>query len=490
MARVTAVIDIGSNSARMAVFERTSRFGFHLIREVKSRVRISEDTYENDGHLQPIPIERATKVIKEFVNAASAMKARKIMCVATSAVRDAPNRAEFVSKIKSETGIQIKVIEGEREAYFGAVAALNLLPLDEAITIDIGGGSTECAHIKDGKIECLYSLNIGTIRLKELFFDRKVPIQEAIEFVKKEMAKLPDDLLADNVVGIGGTIRALSKAIMKKSRYPIDALHGYEFNANEENETFERIANTPVLKLDKFYIKEDRFDTIREGALIFHLLINRFKPKKVITSGVGVREGVFLHDMLRNTNGVFPKGLNPSVRSVLDRFCCDEMGSSYRQKLAITLFDELSHLHKLDESYKMHLRYASKMLRVGTSMGYYDNQAHGSYIVKNGLMYGFTHKDRLMISLLIGLHNKRVQANIIGEDVLPLLPDFQTLNWLNFILNLAEDINSDLTKPKVEFEYRGGALYIYSKEELYLAREAIKKIQKPMPFAIIFQQRD
>ena len=155
MSKITAVIDIGSNSARMAIFKRTSRFGFHLIYEIKSKVRISENCYENGGVLQEVPMNRALNAICDFVAIAKNYKARKILCVATSATRDAPNKAEFLNRVKRKAGLRIKVIDGEKEAFFGGVACANLLHKKDGITIDIGGGSTECAIIKDGKLQNL-----------------------------------------------------------------------------------------------------------------------------------------------------------------------------------------------------------------------------------------------------------------------------------------------------------------------------------------------
>ncbi len=142
MARITAVIDIGSNSARMVVFERTSRFGFHLLKEIKSKVRISEGAYENGGVLQNAAIERALNALEGFLSVARGYNARKILCVATSAVRDAPNKSEFLSLVRQKLNLNIKVIDGSKEAYYGAVAALNMLKIEDGITVDIGGGST------------------------------------------------------------------------------------------------------------------------------------------------------------------------------------------------------------------------------------------------------------------------------------------------------------------------------------------------------------
>ena len=172
MAKRTAIIDIGSNSARLVIFEKTSRYGFHLICEQKSKVRIGEGAYEKEGYLQPIGIKRAYLTLKSFLHTIDKYQANKTLCVATSALRDAPNGKEFVQWIQKELGLYIKVIDGNKEAKYGGIAAVNLLPIEEGISIDIGGGSSDMTLMKNGEIIDTYSLNLGTVRLKELFFDK------------------------------------------------------------------------------------------------------------------------------------------------------------------------------------------------------------------------------------------------------------------------------------------------------------------------------
>ncbi len=490
MAKITAVIDIGSNSARMAVFERTSRFGFHLIKEVKSRVRISEDCYENNGYLQPKAIARAQKAVKEFVAIAKALKANKILCVATSATRDAPNRSEFISLIKKETGIAIKVIDGHKEAFYGAVAALNLLHIEEGLTVDVGGGSTECALIKEGKIVDLFSLNIGTIRLKELYFDKKAPMSEPINLLKEEMAKLHENIDTTTLIGIGGTARALAKSIMKKEKYPIDSIHGYEFPTDDNLDTIVKIASSEVLKLKKYGIKDDRLDTIRGGALIFAEIIKKYNIQKVVCSGVGVREGVFLSDVLRNCNHKFPNNFNPSIKSITDRFETNEKLSIVNTKLALGIFDALKPKHGIDDKYKYHLKIACRLSSIGISLNYYDKHKHGSYFLENALNYGFKHRDRSIISLLVKYHHKKVPTNADISDIKSLMPDISLLQWLSFILSLAECVNASYNAEDAEFEYDNNTLYVYTQEELYIAKEYLKTLAKPVPLAVIFRRKE
>jgi len=406
VAKVTAVIDIGSNSARMAVFRKTSRFGFYLLREEKSKVRISEGAYENNGFLQDFAINRAISALKEFLLIAKSLKARKILCVATSAVRDAPNRAEFINRVKKELGLKIKVIDGDKEAFFGGVAAANLLYEKNGVTIDIGGGSTEFSKIVNKKVEETISLKLGTVRLKELFFDKN-DINGAREYIQKELSKLGDVFNSKKVFGIGGTIRALSQVIMKKIEYPLDILHGFTYEVKKEIKFLESIILMSDEELLKIGVKPERLDVIRPGTLILIEALKYLKAKEVITSGVGVREGVFLTDLLRNDNFHFPNNFNPSVRTIIDVYQIDRKIASYETKIALEIFDLLKEEFNLNEKYKMHLTYAIKLSRAGELIDFYEAHKHTDYILLNSLHYGFRHSDRLLISKIIRFYKRK-----------------------------------------------------------------------------------
>lgn len=486
MAKRTAVIDIGSNSARMAVFEKTSRFGFHLIKEIKSRVRVGEGAYERGGQLQSIPMDRTFDTLKEFKDIASNLKCKKLLCVATSALRDAPNRSVLTKKIKQQLDINVKIIDGKKEAYFGGVATLNLLPKsEEATTIDIGGGSTELAKIQNGKIIDTISLNIGTVRLKELFFDKKVPTFEALEFVNQEISKIPKHFSSDTIFGIGGTIRALSSSIMDKNSYPIDTVHGFTYKVDDERGYLHGLMNSGVLKLKSYSFKKDRYDTIREGCVIFYALLNLLNAKKVTTSGAGVREGVYLCDLLRGQNHKFPENFNPSVRSLTDRFILSPKDNNYVARKALKIFDALRPLHGLDD-FQHELTIAAKLHNVGQALSFYQYHSHGYHFILNNLNFGFTHEEKMLIALLIKYNSKKLPKHQDINNFQAVLPCGDTINWLSFMLSFANKLNIDLNQSKCEFEYKNNTLHVKSESKMTLAKEEIRKLVKPASFAIIF----
>lgn len=491
MAKRTAIIDIGSNSARMAVFEKTSRFGFHLIKEIKSPVRVGEGAYEKSGVLQPQPMKRAYDTLKEFSQIIKNLKCRKTICVATSALRDAPNSHELTNKIKKELGLNIKIIDGKKEAYYGGIAALNLLaPRDEATTIDIGGGSTELAKIKNGKVIDTISLNLGTVRLKELFFDTKKDKNELERYINDAVSLVPKHFASQNIYAIGGTLRALSKSIMGKEVYPLKTVHGFRYEYEKYESYIKEISASSVLKLKSYSIKKDRYDTFREGCSIFYLLAKYLNAKEITTSGIGVREGVYLCDLLRSSNHVFPKNFNPSVKSFSDRFIEKLSDGSYVSNTAEQIFNALLPLHDIDKKYLYELKTASKLYNTGRILNFYQYHYHGFYFILNALNYGFTHEEKILIALLVKYHSKKLPKTDDLNEFKRLLPDADTINWLSFILSFAKSLNVDLNQTKCEFEYKNNALHVSSERELKLAKEAVKKLTKPASFAIIFTKTE
>ncbi len=481
MAKITTIIDIGSNSMRMVVLKKSSRFAFSLINESKARVKISEGCYENGGNLQEIPMQRAYESMKSFLNISNNLKSRKIICVATSALRDAPNSKVFLNKIKKDFGISIRVIDGEKEAYFGGLAALNLIHENDFVTVDIGGGSTEFSFVKSGKIVKSISLDVGTVRIKELFFNKN-DLDGAKAYILKSLKQIFDlDIeIPNTVVGIGGSIRALSKAIMKNENYPLDVLHGFKYNVkNQLNYLDDVISCEDENKLSELNIKKDRFDTIKEGTFIFKTILDELNIKKVITSGAGVREGVYLDDLLRNQNGVFPSNFNVSVRSLLDRFEIDSRQSSYFGNNARKIFDILKPLHNLDDELGTMLVIASKLHSIGNTLNFYKSNDNAFEFLINGLNYDFSHKDRLIIAHIIKFSKKSLpkEKNLgLYEDLLPCI---DTMKWLSFMISLNLATNEDFSRPNINYSLDEDILNIDLPNKSFFIKSNIEKLELP-----------
>ena len=486
MPKRIAIVDIGSNSARVVIFQRTSRYGFHLIAQKKAAVRISEGSYSNGGQLQEDAIDRTVEALKSFKHIIQDYKARKTLIVATAAVRNAPNRQYFLKKVREETKLNIKVIDGAKEAYYGAVAAKNLLCINRSsITVDIGGGSTDIALIENHKIIDTISIDIGTIKIKELFFDKNLKLNEATDFIKKEFNKIPQNFKAEQAVAIGGVLRALSKSIMDISNYSFKKIHAFEYKVSEYSEHIENIlSSSSNERLYDLCIKESRYDTIKEGVLIFKILLDTLTIDKTITSSVGIREGLFLHDMLRGSNGNFPKDINPSIVSITDRL--DMLELSYKNKISAAkkLYSLFKDEFDQSEKYTLHLIDAIKISNIGKSLTIYNEHKHAYYIASAELNWQYKHKDMLLIATILRSKGDKLIYKPLKKEHDKLLPSKKIIKWLGFIYTMVDILSSYSSTNKYSFACDNSKLIIYTTIPLPLLHNEINNLKFLKDFEI------
>ena len=463
----------------MVIYEKTSRYAFHLLHEEKSKVRISQNAYKHNGELQEVPMQRTFNALHDFLEIASSFKVRKTLCVATSAMRDAPNKKDFILRVKHQLKLNIKVISGEKEAYFGAIACANLLPQQQnALSIDIGGGSTEFAFIDDKNVSNTISLKLGTVRLKELYFDND-DIDGAIHYIDNQLEQLAPTHNLSTLIGIGGTFRAVSSAIMKESTYPLNKLHAYAYSGK----TFKKYLKKLLLansnkELNSLFIKSNRYDVIKPGALILQRVMKKIDINNIITSGVGVREGVFLADLLRSAKHKFPAHFNTSMRYLLDVHVQDKQFSNNLSKLVKNIFDITHDYFGIDKKYRNELSIAAKLYPAGSSVHFYSQNKHTYYIIQSALEYGFTHQQITLIATLTKYAKNKLPSSTHMQLYKELLPDSKTTNVLSHILSLAIVLLSH--RPRnIDFtmQFWDGRLTINSQKKLYLAQNAAVKLE-------------
>jgi exopolyphosphatase/guanosine-5'-triphosphate,3'-diphosphate pyrophosphatase len=250
---------------------------------------------------------------------------------------------------------------------------------------------------------------------------------------------------------------------------------------------FEKIieAKTPK-ELKKHSIRKDRFDTITTGTFIFKTILEYFEVKKVITSGAGVREGVYLCDLLRNTNHKFPANFNISVRSLLDRFIDDKKQTTYLGNNAKQIFDILQPLHKLDQKYRSILVIASKLQLVGLSLNYYKTQENSFWFIMHGLNYGFSHDDKALIAIVSKFSKKSLPKEKDIEEFKELLPSLEVVQWINFMMTLNITLNSEFSCAKYEYSLEDNFLNISTTKKHYLIDNELDSIKSPVDLNIRF----
>merc|ERR1711879_129622 len=184
-------------------------------------------------------------------------------------------------------------------------------------------------------------------------------------------------------------------------------------------------------------------------------------------------------DLLRNSNHKFPANFNVSVKSLLDRFQIDEKQSAYLGKNAREIFDVLKPLHQLDDKYRLLLVIASKLHSIGTTLNFYKSNDNTFDFILSGLNYDFLHSSRVTIAHMIKFSKKSLPTIRELEKYDELLPPFETMQWLSFMISLNLMLNQDMSKPKIKYKLKENKLKICLEQSIFIIESEIAKIETP-----------
>ncbi|KYZ77799.1 exopolyphosphatase [Anaerosporomusa subterranea] len=445
-----AIIDLGSNSARLIVMHIYANGAYNLVYHQKDPVRLSEGM-SSEHLLQPGAMERAIATMQVFAHMCNLFNVDRVLAVATAAVRNARNGGDFVREVEKRTGITLEVISGDTEALLGYIGVINTIAVNDAVLFDLGGGSTELTLVRNSKPEKMISLPFGAVYLTEKFqtADRVTEGQLADlrKFVSEQLAQVPWlKKLALPIVGIGGTARNIAKMDQKRKNYPFNKVHNYRLGRLSFDELWRALMVTSLGQRRKFPgLSTERADIIVAGSTIVKGLFDVTLGTHLIISGCGVREGLFWRDYLSRNGGsqTIDDILMHSTDNML-RFYKGDINHCHQvARLALSMFDGWQELHNLDDRSRKLLHVASLLHDIGITINYYDHPRHSAYLVENARLFGLTHREQMLTAVIAGWHNgptKFVRNRIYGEFFDEI--DWQTAKKLSLILAIAESLDT------------------------------------------------
>jgi len=290
------VIDIGSNSVRLVVYEGATRSPTPLFNE-KVLCGLGRSV-GSTGKLGQQASARALEALARFRAISGILGVKELKCVATAAVREASDGSDFIRAGERVCGAPIQVLSGEREAELAAAGIQMGFQHPDGIAGDLGGGSLELVDIAGGKLSGATTLPLGGLRLID---SAQGSIEKALRIVDNELGKV--DWLGRGkgrpFYAVGGTWRALCRLHMEHTDYPLRVAHGYSLKPKDALEFCAEVRKAKKLVGYKGIeaINRARRETLPFGALVMERLLEHLKPSEVIVSVFGVREGV-LFEML------------------------------------------------------------------------------------------------------------------------------------------------------------------------------------------------
>src|ERR671910_541739 len=339
-----AVIDMGSNSWRLVVFGyEPGTPWWSLVDEIREAVRVAAGVGAT-GALRPERVELALHTAAVFSAFCRATEVDEVEAVATSAFRDASNGDELLADIERTTGLQPRVISGEEEARYGWLAIANSTTIEDGFGLDIGGGSIQTLRLERRRMVDARSLPLGAVRVSERFLPGERATGKEIKALRKHVAEELD--------GLGGTIRNLAAAAMKRLDLPDIDVQGFALTRDALGELIEELAERPVSKRAQVKgIKYDRADVILGGALVLDTALEQGGFDSIEVTEAGLREGVFF-DRLLGGRELFGDVRAESVRNLAHRFEHHAEHDQHVWALSREMFDGLAAagLHEYGEA--------------------------------------------------------------------------------------------------------------------------------------------
>lgn len=445
------LIDVGSNTVRLVIFEIDQYHTITELQNIKTPARLVQ--YVQEGTMTQEGVDTLVGILKSFAEIAGRYKIQKLIPVATAAVRQSKNAKGILKRVKKETEIDLSILSEEEEAFYGNYAARYTLSIQDGITIDIGGGSTELTLYKGKEVVHSHSFPFGAVSLQRDFFtdvdhNDKKAIKKARKWVTEQFEQL--DWVKDaNVplVGIGGSARNIAEVYQMENDYPIAGMHGYEMDEKALKSTVDLFTELSMKKLAKLDgLSQDRKDIIIPAGIVFTELYDVMDATKFALSSRGLREGLVMEYLNKEQNE--PYQLHSVQRQTVYRMAkkYDRRAISINQR--ITIADQLlatlqdNDVLDVDEEHLQLLHYGAALYYIGSFIEDDSKSQHTFYIISNSNLHGFNHYDRVRVALLASYKNRSLYKQYTKnlEDWFTE-EEWERLMYLGSVVKFAEALN-------------------------------------------------
>ena len=402
-----SVVDLGFNSVKMVSYDVKKDGSFKAYQQEAAKVRLGEGLHRT-GYLGREPVQRTIEVLKLFRDIINFDSVKHVLTVATSAVRDAGNREDFLKQVRAQTGFQFRVMSGQEEAFYSYVGALQATCIPTALFFDIGGGSLELVYTENYAIKKVKSYPLGALRLSQMFgddgdgtFSKKAydRLQEHVLDAlpdKKELGLSVDTVL----VGVGGVLRALARRDQELTGYELDKVHNYRMSRDSVSlmaRDLHRMDGGELSKVEA--VGANRAETIVAGSAVISALMDRLGFDDVTVSARGLREGI-LSVFARDPKTYYSGGINNEKAKAYVAFSCQrETLPQYTFALVRPLVAE----GLLREKEKAILTHAIKEMAGLPAITNYSNLFHLMMDEDNAFL---THREQLILALAV-VHSRK-----------------------------------------------------------------------------------
>lgn len=403
-----AIIDLGSNTARLLIVEVSENGYFQIIDQLKEAPRLGEGM-EVEGFLKPQRIQATIKVLKMFRRLCDVKNIDRIIAVATAAVRRAKNQRSFLDEVAATCGIKFRVLSAEEEAIYVYRGVINTMDVPKGIILEIGGGSTKIVYYNRRNLLNYETLPFGAITLTELFAAENLSPEEQAKkvenFFTEQLSKIEWLKNVDpetQLIGVGGSFRNLCRMTKIMKKYPLRAIHNYIVQDADFDHVYDLLKTLDLDRKKKIKgLSSGRADILPAALAAIKSFKTYMNLGDIVISGSGLRTGIlFNYAMPITLDKPVSDVLAHSLNTIIEFYGCDRAHTEQTTFLAIQLFKQLRVLHKFPRQYIRILKIASYLYETGRRVGFYNYEKHSAYIILNSNICGASHRDLVMASFV------------------------------------------------------------------------------------------
>jgi exopolyphosphatase / guanosine-5'-triphosphate,3'-diphosphate pyrophosphatase len=418
-----AVIDIGSNSVRLVVYESLSRSLVSVFNE-KALCGLGREV-QSTGLLAADAVAKALTALRRFRALCRIQKVGRVYAIATAACRDASNGADFIAKAERICGVPISILSGPREAKLSALGVISGIHNPDGIVGDLGGGSLELIDVRGNRVRSGVTLPLGSLALQD---SSHKSLKRAETIVHNAIMGV--DLLKGGrgrtFYAVGGTWRALARIHIVQSAYPLKVMHGYSIPAAEALDfalRLRRLAATNRLA-DIEVVSDARRPLLTYAALVLEHVIRVARPRTIVFSTFGVREGLFYEMLPQNERA--EDGLICAAQN-LNRLLSRSARHAHELVAWTDRLARIVHLRETDEDRR--LRHAACLM---SDIGWRVHPDHRGEetlsLITNGNFGSISHQGRAFVALAVfyryaGLSEENEPPGTIRDLLTPAMDE-------------------------------------------------------------------
>lgn len=415
-----AVVDIGSNSVRMVVYDGLRRAPSPMFNE-KVLCALGRGVAET-GALDDEASERALNAIRRFRALCNQMNVSEIFSVATAAVRDASNGLDFIAKAQKLLGVDIGILTGRQEAAFAAKGVLSGIPDAEGIVGDLGGGSLELVDVSMGKLRDGITLPLGPLRI---LGETGPDLEAATQYIDAQLdrAKLLQNLEGRTFYGVGGAWRNLARLHMAQIHYPLIIVQGYTMDRSTALSLADFVSRlSPVTLSGIEAVSKSRSETLPLAALVLERLLARTQPKDMVTSIYGVREGLLFGKLKKRV-----RDSDPLLNASWDFAKRYARSPNHELELCEWTNNLFANDKQAETEEERRLRHAACMM---ADISWRANPDYRSgralTIISQASIVGVDHPGRLFLALAVFFRYQGINSKHAPREFVDLIPE----DWL------------------------------------------------------------